>query len=57
MQVDLCDWCMNIRKMKEFLSESFYFLGKVEGEIIIEYEGLREIVGEVIRNLMRLEKF
>lgn len=31
--------------MKEFLSESFYFLCKVEGEIIVEYEGLRAIGG------------
>lgn len=48
MQVDLCDWCMNsgnIGKMKEFLSESFYFLCKVRGEIIVDYEGLREIGG------------
>lgn len=40
--------------MKKFLAESFYFLCKVEGEIIAEYE----VFGEVgIRGLIRAEKF
>lgn len=59
MQVGFCDWCCeyqgNVGKMKKFLAESFYFLCKVEGEIIAEYEGFGEV--GVIRGLIRAEKF
>lgn len=57
MQVGFYDWCDyegNVGKMKKFLAENFYFLCKVEGEIIAEYEGFGEVG---IRGLIRAEKF